>query len=173
MRKICAFTAKTPDHCVKCAQPIVPGQEIGWLRDADRKGYFHVECASLPTQEALTLVRVDDPKAREGYRYVRVQDLKGHAALLPEHPVEKRLTLREAMQEAGADLPLPGPWKVREPNADGIMVTKETLASLVAQAVAQLPRIQVTIVVHAEEDAEPALELLSKELFARKGVMTI
>jgi hypothetical protein len=76
LRKINKFTAKEPDTCVKCGKAIVPGQEIGWLRDADRKGHFHVDCASLPTLEALTQVRVQDRSTREGYRYVRVKDLR-------------------------------------------------------------------------------------------------
>lgn len=156
MRKIANFVAKTPDTCVKCAKSIEPGQEIGWLRDADRKGYFHVDCASLPTVEALTLVRTEDQSAREGYRYVRVQDLGSAKALLPEHPVATRLAR-----------------PVRVPNADGILVNKETLAQLIAEAVAKLPRIQVTINVSPEQDPEAALELLSHELFTRKGVHAI
>lgn len=167
MRKINAFTAKESDVCVKCCKDIVPGQEIGWLRHADRKGYFHIQCQALPTQEALTLVRVEDPTVREGYRYVRVQDLAG-PALLPEHPVAVRLFTPEVRTVLEA--PLPGTWKV---NSDGIMVTQETLNQLVAKAVAQLPRIQVTIVVRDEADAEPALEMLSRELFARTGVQRI
>jgi hypothetical protein len=79
-RKINSYTARLNDQCVKCSKPIKPGDEIGWLRAADRKGYFHASCAALPTIEALALVRVEDPKTREGFRYVRVKDLDGAKA---------------------------------------------------------------------------------------------
>jgi hypothetical protein len=156
MRKIASYTAKVADICVKCCKPIEPGQGIGWLRDADRKGYFHEECASLPTQEALTMVRVQDQEARAGYRYVRVQDLGGAQALLPEHPVATRLAT-----------------PVKVPNADGILINQTTLNEMVAQAVAQLPRISVTVVVRDKADVEAALQLLTTELFARTGVQRI
>ena len=176
MRKIASFTAKERDTCVKCRNPIEPGQEIGWLRDANRKGYFHEQCSSLPTVEGLALVRVDDPSTREGFRYTRVQDLGGVQALLPEHPVAARLAvpmLMPMMHSSGADAPLPGPWKVKEANADGIIVNRETLAQLIAEAVAKLPRITVNVIVSPEQDPEAALEMLSKELFNRTGVNPI
>jgi hypothetical protein len=66
LRKINNFTAKDPDTCAKCGKAIVPGQEIGWLRDANRMGHFHVDCTSRPTLEALTVVRVQDTSTREG-----------------------------------------------------------------------------------------------------------
>ena len=114
MRQINNFTAKEPDTCVKCGKAIAPGQEIGWLRHAGRKGHFHVDCASLPTLEALTLVRVQDTSTRQGYRYVRVKDLKG-PVLLPEHPLAAKL---------GATA-----------NADGIFITEARLSELIAEAV--------------------------------------
>ena len=153
MRKINNFTAKDPDTCVKCGKAIVPGQEIGWLRDADRKGHFHVDCASLPTLEALTLVRVQDTSTREGYRYVRVKDLKG-PVLLPEHPVAAKL---------GATA-----------NADGIFITEARLSERIAEAVQKAgPRIIVTVVAPEESKAHEAIALLSHELFVREGVKTI
>ena len=48
LRKINNFTAKEPDTCVKCGKAIVPGQEIGWLRDADRKGISTLTALPFP-----------------------------------------------------------------------------------------------------------------------------
>ena len=157
-RRINAFTSKLHDTCVKCSKSITPGQEVGWLRDANRKGHFHSECASLTTIEALALVRVQDQGTREGYRYVRVKDLGGVQALLPEHPVATRLA---------------APAPARSPNADGILVTEEKLADLIAQAVAKMPRIVVQVFVPKPGDEKAALELLSKELFMRSEVQSI
>jgi hypothetical protein len=174
-----SFTAKTVDLCVKCSKDILPGQDIGWLRDANRKGYFHLPCAPLPTIESLALVRVQDQTVREGFRYVRVKDLTT-PALLPEHPVAKRRAVPKVQPPVLTDEqwkvlrePLPGPWEVKKPNEDGILVNKTTLTQMIAAAVAQLPRIVVNITVAQEQDAEAALEMLSKELFVRKGVQTI
>jgi hypothetical protein len=156
-RKINCFTAKLHDVCVRCANPITPGQEVGWLRDANRKGHFHAECAALPTIETLALVRVQDDTAREGYRYVRVRDLKA-PALLPEHPVAVRLA---------------APAPARVPDADGIMVNGQTLATLIAAAIAKMPRIIVNVIVPKLGDEKAALELLSRELFMRSEVHTL
>ena len=157
MRKIAAFTLKTTGElCVKCGQAMQAGEEVCWLRDPDRKGHYHQQCSALPTQERLTLVRVEDANTREGFKYTRVQDLRS-PALLPQHPVEKRLAA-------------PAP---RVPNADGVLVNEETLSKLIAEAVAKMPRIIVNVIVPKPGDEAAALELLSKELFMRSEVKAI
>ena len=90
---------------------------------------------------------------REGYRYVRVKDLKD-PVLLPEHPIAAKL---------GATA-----------NADGIFITEAQLSELIAEAVQEAePRIIVTVVAPEESKAREAIALRSHELFVREGVKTI
>jgi hypothetical protein len=147
------YTAKEFDTCVKCGNEIRPKQEVGWLRDADRKGHFHVQCQHMPTIEGLALVRVPNPARREGYEYMRVKDLKG-PVLLPEHPVAAKLG--------------------NKANINGVFITEARLSELITEAVQKAgPRIIVTVVAPEEQKAREAIALLSHELFVREETKII
>jgi len=151
-----SFTVREPDICVKCAQPIAVGQEICWLREADRKGYYHANavCIEKPIIMALTRVRHEDASSPFGYAWVREKDL-------PMQPVvntSPAKTVEPAVSESAPVI-----------NADGIIVNAVAKALLPAlgKMIAEMkgPRIVCNVYVAKAGEETKALDLLSKELF--------
>jgi len=161
-----AFTAKEPDICVKCGKPIAIGQEISWLRDAERVGYFHVEERSMETIMALTKVRVTDPGAQLGWRWVRERD-RGTAHPAIYTPVLPVLSVsrddKPQAQPTAISKEIPS-----EVSTDGIIVAAVAKALLPAIgkmiADAKGPRIVCNIYVNKSGEEIEALNSLSKEL---------
>lgn len=195
--KIAPFTLTDPDMCVKCGKDMPEGTEATWLREPDRKGYYHPACANLPTQEGLTKVKVQAQDSPLGYVWMRVNAIPTRS-LLGETTPATRLVPTEAKETNGEanlqtrqarpvqvvqDTVLPRvPEGNERPqlNADGILLNAlatallPKLGQLVSEAIAKHePRIVVNVYVPKSGDEVKALDLLSKELFLLDKVQTI
>lgn len=177
MTTIKAFTAKEPDICVKCGEQIKIGDEISWLRDAERVGYFHPEERDKETIMALTKVRVTDPTAQLGWRWIREKDrgVPGMTAIFT--PVLPVLTVSRAGQ---SDEKIKEHVQITSLPAAVETVSDSFIVQAVAKAVMPMlrkmitevkgPRIVVNVYVNKSGDEIEALETLSKELATYSNV---
>lgn len=160
--KIAPFTLRDPDLCVKCGVTMPSGTVATWLREPERKGYYHPACEAKPTNEQLVRVRVPDDSPMK-YSWIRVSDINSK-------PVDTEKLSTGPKMESG----------VVPPGADGILLqalTAALLPSLTAQIAAAVannqPRIVVNVYCPRPGDEVRALSALSTELFLLQEVKTI
>jgi hypothetical protein len=170
-RKQRAFTAQESDVCCKCGNDIEIGQEISWLREPERKGNFHVACAALPTQEALTKVRVQAHDSPLGYVWLRVNAIPAGSKLGETTPAT-RLVPTQAVPISSTTVP--------NVSTDGVLLNAiatallPALGKMVSEAIAQgEPRITVNVYCPKPGDATKALDILGKQLFLLDSVREI
>lgn len=169
MKKIAPFTLKEPDICVKCGNDMPVGTEATWLREPERKGYYHPACEAKPTIEALTRIKVVAADSPLGYCWMRQREIPTDARLGETTPATRLVPSHN---------PTPKPVAV-EPTSqigpDGILI--DTLAKLLlpklTEAFNNHPRIVVNVYVPKAGDEVKALDLLSKELFLLDKVQSI
>jgi hypothetical protein len=160
--KIAPFSLTEPDICVKCGGDMAIGSHATWLREPERKGYYHPSCGTLPTIEALTKVKVQAQDSPLGYIWMRVnaipaQSLLGETTpatrLIPTEVTDGNTTehvapestdrvpamasqesIRSLFNDPRITAPLPSPWEVKTPapSADSILVNAIATALLPA-----------------------------------------
>ena len=161
-----AFTSKEPDICCKCGETILVGSEVSWLRAAERIGYMHIECRDKETIMALTKVRVTDPEAQLGWRWIRERD-RGTAHPAIYTPVLPVLSVSRDDKPQAQPIAI-SKEKSSEVSTDGIIVAAVAKALLPAIgkmiADAKGPRIVCNIYVNKSGEEIEALNSLSKEL---------
>lgn len=148
------FTLKEDmEVCVKCGHDMKAGTIVTWLREPNRKGYYHPACEALPTRKELTKVRVQAQDSPLGYVWMRVNYIPEPALVMPHTP---EISPDGKLLNALAQALLP------------------ELNKKIAEAVAnQQPRIVVNVYCPKPGDEVRALDILSKELFLLEKVQQI